>query len=48
VIATAIGLGIATIGAVAAPTWQDGVAFGALPFLIGVAYIALWKLGPQG
>ena len=48
VIATALGLGIGVIGSVVAPTWQEGVAIGALPFVIGVAYIALWKLGPRG
>jgi hypothetical protein len=48
IIAAAIGLGITVIGAVAAPTWQEGVAFGALPLLIGIAYIGLWKLGPKG
>ena len=48
VIATALGAGIGVIGAVGAPMWQQGVAIGALPFLIGIAYIALWKLGPKG
>ena len=48
VIATALGLGIGVIGSVVAPSWQEGAAVGALPFVIGVAYIALWKLGPRG
>jgi O-acetylhomoserine/O-acetylserine sulfhydrylase-like pyridoxal-dependent enzyme len=48
VIATALGLGIGTIGVVAAPMWQHGIAIGAVPFFVGVAYLALWALGPKG
>jgi O-acetylhomoserine/O-acetylserine sulfhydrylase-like pyridoxal-dependent enzyme len=48
VIATALGLGIGTIGVTMAPMWQHGIAIGAAPFFVGVAYLALWALGPRG
>ena len=47
VIATAVGLGIGTIGVTMAPMWQYGIAIGAAPFFVGVAYIALWALAPR-
>jgi hypothetical protein len=48
VIATALGLGIGTIGVITAPMWQHGIAIGAAPFFVGIAYLALWALGPRG
>lgn len=48
VIATALGLGIGTIGVTMAPMWQHGIAIGAVPFFVGVAYLALWALAPRG
>jgi O-acetylhomoserine/O-acetylserine sulfhydrylase-like pyridoxal-dependent enzyme len=48
VIATALGVGIATIGVTTLPMWHHGIAIGALPFVVGVAYLALWALGPRG
>jgi hypothetical protein len=48
VILVAVGVGIGVIGVAAAPTLKEALAFAVLPFVIGLAYIALWKFAPRG
>lgn len=49
VIAIALGLGIAAFGLLVGEedARQPMLAIGALPFLVGVAYLGLWKLTPR-
>jgi hypothetical protein len=45
IVATALGLAIAMIGiAIGDDGYRVGPAIGALPFMMGLAYIGLWKL----
>ncbi len=49
VIAVALGLGIGVFGLLVGEEHARGplLAIGSLPFLIGVAYIGLWKFAPR-
>ena len=47
IILIALGVGIAVIGLAAAPMWQQALAVSALPSMIGLAYVALWKFAPR-
>ena len=50
VILISVGLGIAAFGALVGEddATRPLLAIGALPFLIGVAYLGLWKFGKSG
>ena len=49
VIAIAIGMGIAVFGLIAGDedTAQAMLAIGAMPVIVGIAYLGLWKFSPR-
>jgi hypothetical protein len=47
VILAALGVGIAVIGYATMPTLREALAIAALPFMIGLAYVLLWKFSPS-